>query len=169
MKESNQEMDLLFHLLDQEVLNYDQLIKEIKKEAKFLRAGDTESLIRSVKAIDDCIKTIRIIEGEVQRTAETILNGLGKEGRGRALSCLSSLLPPTHQSRLSSYQRTLLQLKDWAGQINDQNKSFIQEFLGYLGDIFSLLVSPAYESPGYLQTGRKRPSTLLPYALNKEV
>lgn len=167
MKDWKKEMDLLYHLLDQEVSNYHQLIKEIKIEAKCLRAGETDALIRSVKAIDDRIKTIRLIEEESQRAAEMILNGLGKGEKERTISCLSSLLPPEHQSRLSSYQKTLLQLKAWARQINDQNTAFIREYMGFLSELISPLVGRWNESTGY--PGHKSQPAPLSYALNREV
>lgn len=167
MKDWKKEMDLLYHLLDQEVSNYHQLIKEIKTEAKCLRAGETELLIRSVKAIDDRIKTIRLIEEEIQRTAQAILSGLGKGEKERTLSCLSALLPPAHQSRLSSYQKTVLQLKAWAKQVNDQNTSFIREYMSFLSELISPLTGRWNEPSGYpgLQPRTVPPS----YALNREV
>ncbi len=167
MKDWKKEMDLLYHLLEQEVAGYHQLIKEVKVEAKCLRGGDTESLIRSVKAIEDRIQTIRMIEEEVERIAETILNGLGKGEKDRALSCLQSLLPPAYQSRISSYQRTLSQLKAWTRQINDQNTAFIRESMGFLSELIPTLVGHRNGPMGY--PGTKRPFTSSPYALNQEV
>lgn len=167
MKDWKKEMNLLYHLLEQDVSNYHQLIKEVKAEAKCLRAGDTESLIRSVNAINDRTKTIQIIEEEIERTAEIILNGLGKGEKDRALTSLSSLLPPVHQSRLSSYQKTLLQLKGWARQINDQNTAFIREYMGFLSELISPLAGHWNESMGY--PGHKRSPVSSSYALNQEV
>lgn len=167
MKDWKKEMNLLYHLLEQDVSNYHQLIKEIKAEAKCLRAGDTESLIRSVKAINDRIKTIQIIEEEIERTAEMVLNGLGKGEKDRALTSLSFLLPPAHQNRLASYQKTLLQLRGWARQINDQNTAFIREYMGFLSELISPLAGRWHESMGY--PGQKRPLASPSYALNQEV
>lgn len=160
-------MDLLYHLLDQEVANYRQLIDEIKKEAKCLRAGETDALIRSVQAIDERIKMIRSIEEQVQRTAETLLHGLGKDGKERPLACLESLLPPVHQNRLSAYQQTLFQLKQWAKQINDQTTAYIRDYMDFLSNLISPLVGRGNGLIGY--PGHKPLTVSSSYALNQEV
>jgi hypothetical protein len=108
-----------------------------------------------------------MIEEEVQRTGETILQGMGKEERECPLSCLSSLLDPAHQSRLSSYQKKILQLKAWTKQINDQNTAFIREYMAFLSELISPLVGRLNESTGY--PNHKKTSVLLPYALSREV
>ncbi len=167
MKDWKRGVDLLYQLFEQEASDYHRLIKEMKIESKCLREGDTDSLMKSVRSIEERIKTIRIIEEEIQRTGETILNGLGKGEKDRTLSCLSSLLPPAHQSRLSSYQKTLLQLKAWARQINDQNTTFIREYMVFLSELISPLVGRWSESTGY--PGHKSPSASSSYALNREV
>ncbi len=167
MMDWRKEMDLLYHLLEQEVSNYHQLISEIKREAQCLREGETEPLMRSVRAIDERIQTIRIIEEQAQKIAEAVLQGLGKAERGRTLSYLSSFLPPAHQSRLSSYLKTLTQLKAWARQINDQNTSFIRDYMNFLSNLISPLTGRWNESMGYPK--HKPLTTPASYALSQEV
>lgn len=167
MEDWREEMDLLYHLLDQEVANYRQLIDEIKKEAKYLRTGETEALIRSVQAIDERIKTIRSIEEQVRGAAETLLHRLGKDGKERPLSCLGSLLPPVHQSRLSAYQQTLSQLKQWAKQINDQTTTYIRDYMDFLSNLISPLVGRGNGLIGY--PNHKPLTVSSSYALNQEV
>ncbi len=167
MKDWKKEMDLIYHLFEQEVANYRQLIEEIKKEAKCLRAGETDALIQSVQEIDGRIKMIQVLEEQIEKTADAVLSGLGKDGTDDPLACLITLLPPTHQSRLSSYQKNLTQLKAWARQINDQNTAYIHDYMDFLSNLISPLVGRwkgSTEYPGH------KPLNLSPsYAFNQEV
>ncbi len=161
------EMELLYQLFEREVSSYQQLIREIKIESKYLREGKTEALMQSVRSIEGQIKILHLLEQEIQKTAETILQGLGKGERERTLSHLLLLLPPVHQSRLSSYQQTVLRLKEWVRQINDQNMTFIKEYMSVLNELISPLIGRISESAGY--PGHKRSPTFLSYALNREI
>lgn len=167
MEDWRRECDLLAQLLEEEVSNYRQLIKELKNQSKYLRQGDADSIQKSVRTIAERVKTIQILEEEIKKTGETILNGFGKVERNQTLSSLLPFLPITHQGRLSSSQKILLQLKGWAAQINDQNRAFIREYTTFLSELISPWFGHPKESEGY--PGQKRPSIIPAFALNREV
>ncbi len=167
MEDWKKEIEFIYRLLDQEVANYRKLVEEIKEEARCLRAGETEPLMRSVRAIEDRVKTIRMIEEEVQKKANAILHHIGKGEEDHPFSRLSSLLPSSHQSRLSSYQRTLSQLKAWVNQLNERNKAFIHDYMNVLSTLVSPLINQWNESSKY--PGYKPFTGSFPYALNQEV
>ncbi len=167
MEDWRKGVDTLYHLLDQEVSNYRQLIDEVKEEARCLRSGDTDSLILSVRAIEDRIEKIRMNEEEVRRKVQALLQEIGKGEGDPPLSSLLSFLPPAHRSRLSSYQRTLDHLKTWVKQINDQNTQYIRDCL----DILSSLLRPLLggEEPPTLYPKYRSLRVTSPCALSQEV
>lgn len=167
MQDWRRECDLLAQLLEEEVSNYRQLIKELKNQSKYLRQGHTDSILKSVKTIAERVKTIQILEEEIGKTGETILDGFGKGERNRTFSSLLPFLPATHQGRLFSSQKILSQLKGWAAQINDQNRAFIREYTAILSELISPWFGPPKEPEGY--PGQKRPSVFPAFALNREV
>ena len=163
------ELNTLYPLIDQEILAYDQLIEEMTRESEYLRQGSTESLMKTVKGIEHYVEKILGIESSVQKTIAKILNTLGRGEMGQTLTNILSLLPQHYRPKVEAYRKKLVRQKDWIRQINEGNKSFIQEYLGILKELTSSLIQPAIESPGYLRTGHQRALSCLPYALNREV
>jgi flagellar biosynthesis/type III secretory pathway chaperone len=91
----------------------------------------------------------------------------GKEGKNDLFSLLS-LLSPQDSQRIRDYQRSLGGIKKRIAQTNARNKTFVQESLAYIRDLFSLLTQPLAESPLYIQNGKTQFSTL-PVSLNRKV
>ncbi|MCX8117525.1 MAG: flagellar protein FlgN [Desulfobacterota bacterium] len=167
MEEWRKEVDTLYRLLDQEVSHYRQLIGEVKEEARCLRSGDPEALIRSVRVIEDWTHKIRNLEEEVRKRAQKLLGSLGKGGVDHPLSSLLPLLPPPHRSRLSSYQKEIDHLKTWLKQINERNVIYIRDCL----DLLSSLIRPMVEGDGASSRypGYRPLRATAPMALNQEV
>jgi len=162
-------LNRLSDLLEEEITNYDRLIREMKRESDCLRKGSTESLMESIRVLDDYQAAILASEEKIKGSIEQILKSLGGEPREPTLCHVLNILPKGDQRKIKAHQQTLRTLKNWAGKINEQNKSFIQEYLAYLDDLLSFVIGPRVEAPGYLQKGRGRSLTPLPRALNREV
>jgi hypothetical protein len=102
-------------------------------------------------------------------TTAAILSSLGKEETEKNLSGLMEVLPSSEGQKIRFYQGTVAKLKEWVSLINNRNKVFIQEYLTYWRDLFSLLTQPCGESPVYMSSGQKRSSALPPQSLNRKV
>jgi flagellar biosynthesis/type III secretory pathway chaperone len=159
----------LSHLLEEEITKYDRLIQEMKRESECLRKGSTESLMDSIRVLDGYQEAILASEKEISQLIEKILEGQGGEAREPTLSDVLEILPRGDLRKIKTYQQTLRTLKNRARKINEQNKSFIQEYLSYLDDLLSFVIGPRGEVPGYPQRGSGRTLTPLPQALNREV
>ena len=169
MNESRDHLNLLYHLMDQEISSYSSLIQEMKRESECLRQGSTESLIHIVHSIEHHTETIHGLRKTIQEAIGEILT---TEGRGQAektLASLSIMLPAADRKRITLYQSTLTKLRAWASQVNDLNKAFISDILAHVRDLIVLLTHPGGESPGYIQNGKRGQTAPLPYALNREV
>ncbi len=167
--EQKRDLDRLFDLLEQETSCYRQLILDLKKESECLRKGSTDALIQTVQGMDATRERILRLQPQIKETIGGILGISGKEPEEQTLSHLLSLLPPPSNRKLSAYQKSLLHLKEWAKQINDLNRSYIQDSLGYLREFISLLTHPVSEPAAYLQNGRRTPSACHSWSLNREV
>jgi len=160
----------LCQLMEEEISAHHLLIEEMKREWECLRKGSTDSLVESVKKIEERRKRILTLNDKIQESIREVLKVHGKSGEmGDGLTGLLTVLPPPYHEKVKSYQRNLGQLKGWVQKINDQNKSFIEECLTYLRDIISWVTHPALESPGYIQTGQEKTTVPLPRALDREV
>ena len=158
----------LFQQMEEEILYYHLLAEEMKKESEYLRKGSMNSLMESLQFLEIHTTEIRKIHESIHISIEKILSTMeGKEGKND-LSGLLPLLPPQDSQRIKDYQRSLGALKKRIAQINARNKTFIQESMAYLRDLFSLLTQPAAESPLYIQNGKTQFSTL-PISLNRKV
>jgi hypothetical protein len=154
---SDLEKDLtgLYQLLEQEILSYQQLIEVLKKESECLRMNSTDTLMKIVKEIEYHTEMILNLEDTIKKWIGKILSHFGKEEAEQTFSALLSVLPPSYHGQINSYQRTLSRLKGWINQINQKNKSFIQDYLIFLTDLISSLVHPVAEPPAYLRTGHQ--------------
>ena len=162
-------LEELYRQMEQEILHYHLLVEEMKKESEYLKKGSTNSLLESLRSIENHTTELQKIHESIQKSIEKILGPReGKEER-RELSSLLFLLPPKDSQRIKDYLRTLGSLKKWITQINARNKAFIQESLAYWKDLFFLLAGVPAESPVYFQNGKTQSSTHPPISLSREV
>ena len=158
----------LYDLLEHEISAFDLLIEELTNEAECLKTGATDSLLKVVNRIEHHVETIRRHERSVQETIGRLLETLEKGGEPKTLSRLVSLLPSGQRTKIHSFQRSLIQLRERARQINEKNKLFIQEHLNFVHQLTSSLINPTPDSPSYPGAGRTS-SFVPPYALSREV
>ncbi len=159
----------LYQQMEEEILSYQLLAEEMKKESEYLRKGSMNSLMESLHLLEIHTTEIRKIHESIQKNIEKILGPTeGKEAKNN-LDSLLALLPSQDSQRIKDYQRTLGGLKRWITQINTRNKTFVRESLTYWRDLFSLLTQPLGESPVYIQNGKTQSSTHLPISLNRKV
>ena len=166
--EQTKDLNRLFHLLDQEISSYQQLVRNLKQESECLRKGSTDALIQTVRGMDSTREGILEVQSRIREAVLQILPNSGEESEDPLSRLLSRLPPPDHR-KIRAYQKNLLQLKEWAKQINDLNRSYVQESLHYLREFVSLLTQPVSEVKGYLQNGRQSSLMSHSWALNKEV
>ena len=159
----------LFQQMEEEILYFHLLAEEMKKESEYLRKGSTTSLIESLHLLEIQTAEIQKKHESIRRIIERIWSGMeGKKGKNN-LSSLLPLLGPKDSQRIRDYQRTLEGLKKRIAEINTRNKTFAQGSLAYWRDLFSLLTQPLAESPVYIQNGKTKSSTPLPFSLNRKV
>ena len=163
------QVEVVLRMMEDEISHYEKLVKELKKEADFLRQGSPEDLLGSVQAIAQQVETIQQIHQSTRERIEEILKSAGLEKQEKTLANLMTFLPPGDSQKLRKYQGTLDKLKEWVMQINTRNKAFIQNSLAYWRDIFSLLNPSTAAAPVYVQNGKKRPSSQQPLALDRKV
>lgn len=159
----------LYQGMEKAIFHYQGLIEEMKKESEYLKQGSHESLIKSANSIEIHTTEIQKVNALTGRAIEEILSFLGREDVEKSISGLMSVLPPEDYRKLKAYQRMLGSLKERVKQINEWNKSFIQESLNYWKDLVSSLIFPLDDSPVYIPNGHKKPLTNQPYALNWKV
>lgn len=162
-------LDGLYDLLAKEISCYRRLIHVLKKKSEGLRKGSVHALIQAVEEMDSTREDILRIGLQIQESIGEVLDVSGAKRGDRTLSSLFAVLPSASHRQIKSYQRNLFQLKEWARQINDQNRLFIQESLAYVNEFISLLTQPVSEFQGYHQTGRQTPPACYPLSLDREV
>jgi hypothetical protein len=169
MKEPNEHLKALYQSLEKMIARYHLLIEEMKKESEYLKQGSQEALMQVVYSIGIQTSAIQRDNDIIGQMIEKILKSSGQEGKENTLSSMLAVLPSREQGKIKSYQKTLVQLKEWIAQRNSHHKWFIQESLQYCRDLFSLLTEPVVESPVYVQSGLKKAAAQLPYSLNRKV
>ena len=160
--------EIILRKLEEEISHYENLVRELRKEADILRQGSMEDLASSVKIVTSLGEKIQQIHQSVNKEIEEILTSARLKKKENLLANLISLLPPGDSQKLQKYQRTLDKLRDWVMQINTRNKAFIQSSLTYWRDIFSLLTPSTAAAPVYVQSGKKKFSQQ-PLALDRKV
>lgn len=159
----------LYDLLEEEILQYQLLVEELKKESEHLRRGSVDSLTESLHSLEIHASAIRKVHESIQKAVEKALAFLSPGEEERNLSRLLAVLPPEDAGRIKSCQKALERMKIWMARINERNKNYIQESLNYWKDLVSLLTEPLAESPVYVQNGKKSVSGSLPCTLNRKV
>jgi hypothetical protein len=163
------QVEIILRKLEEEISHYENLVRELRREADILREGSPEDLANSVKIVTSLGDKIQQIHQSVDKGIEEILKSAGLEKKEKTLTYLISFLPPGDSQKLRKYQGILDKLREWVMQINTRNKAFIQNSLTYWRDIFSLVNPSTAEAPVYVQNGKKRPSAQQPLALDRKV
>ena len=168
MMDSPDRLNRLWDLLDQEIVAYQVLLQDLKRESECLRQDDALTLpsLLQTKAIH--IERIHEIGESVHETLSDLLAGRHSSFPQTIFDFLSRL-SISQANRFRSYQKQVSRLREQVFRINGQNKRFIEEILNYLKGLVSLLVSPALEDPVYLKDGRKICPPSLPSWMSKEV
>jgi hypothetical protein len=169
METPKQDLDRLFELLEQETSCYRQLILDLKKESECLRSGSTDGLIQAVQEMDLTRERILSLHPRIRTTIGGVLDLPAGEPEDRPLSHLLSLVPPPWSRRINVHRDHLERLKERAKQINERNRSYLHESLGYLKEFVSLLTQSASEPAAYLQDGRRTAPGCSSWSLNREV
>jgi flagellar biosynthesis/type III secretory pathway chaperone len=163
------QVEMILRKLEEEIFHYENLVKELRREADILRQGSSEDLAKSVKIVMSLGEKIQQIHQSVDKGIEEILKSAGLEKKEKNFANLISLLTPGDSQKLRKYQGSLDKMREWVMQINTRNKAFIQSSLTYWRDIFSLLNPSPAEAPIYVHNGKRRPSAQQPLALDRKV
>lgn len=164
------EVDFLYELFEEEINQYNGLIRDLKEESKYLKEGLTEPLMRVIQSIEEHIHCIEEIEKKISdKIAKTFpaMRGAGLMGK-KELSILIPFLPREDQVRIEQYQKQLAQVRERVKGINERNKWFAEEYLALLSDMITLIVNPPPDTVCYGQKGLKRVGSSS-LTLNREV
>ncbi len=142
-------------LMAEEISEYHALIQEIKEEAKYLRENDLTSLMKSVNRMEKqreiLLKINEKIREELKKVKETT-----------PLPCSVSIF-----QKVQKHEKEIMSLQELARMLNLQNKSFLQEILGYWKEILGMIASSG-KAETYAGAGAKNhPSN--PCFLNRQV
>lgn len=126
----------LEELMDEEIRQYNLLIEEIKEEAKYLRQDAVESLLKAIAKIDKLREILMKIN-------EAMREKLKMAANSSALTedTLARSLPSQFYQKWQRHQREVSKLKERVQQLNQQNKAFIEEILGYWKEIMGLITT----------------------------
>ncbi|OGP63768.1 MAG: hypothetical protein A2170_10295 [Deltaproteobacteria bacterium RBG_13_53_10] len=163
------EVRALSQLMDQEVERYRLIADELDKEADCLKKGQIDLLLGVIKKIEGHTEFVHRLQSPIETSIERIFEALGKDGEDKTLSRLAAHLPPVHRTKVKSYQQTLVLFQERVRQMNEKNRTFIQEHLAFLGDLTSWLINPVTETPCYPKAVHPSPVVTPSYAFNKEV
>lgn len=159
MKSGVQNLDLinLYTLLNEEIIQYQGLIQGLKEESKYLREGQIEPLIRTVRFMEEIVNKIWETEEKVRELLKE--KSPNNSSKGKTISFLEiySLLSKEDQLKLKELRTRLNQSKEIAKRVNERNKRFAHEYLSILSEIISSIVSPPserliYDRPGGQKT-----------------
>lgn len=136
MTESIAQFKNLEELMDEEIRQFNLLIEEIKEEAKYLRQDAVEPLLKSINKIDKQREILlKINEAMREKIKMTVNSSELKE------DTLARLLPRQTYQKWQRHQREVTELKERVQQLNQQNKTFIQEILRYWKEIMGLITT----------------------------
>jgi hypothetical protein len=155
--------------MDQEVEQVHRILNALDKEAECLRRGDVDSLLEAVKAIEVHTTALHRLQEPVETSLRGVFEALGRDAEQLTLSQLVEHLPPETRTRMQVYHHMLAELQGRVHRVNEKNKRFIREHVAFFSDLTSAVVTPMAEVPCYPRTGKPRPVSSLPYALNREV
>jgi len=169
MSSLENEIGTLSELMNQEVEQYHRILNALDKEAECLKHGDVDSLLDAVKTIEVHTTALHRLQEPIEASLRGVFEDLGRDAENLTLSRLVEHLPPETRARMQVYHHTLTELQGRVRRVNEKNKMFIREHVAFLSDLTSMIVRPAAEVPCYPKSGKPRPASSLPYALNREV
>jgi len=157
----------LNQLFNEEIKEYNGLIRDLNEESKYLREGLTEPLIKIVQSIEERIHNIKEIEKRISERVSYLLNLVAGKKEGDGLSSLYPHLPREGQVCIDRFKRDLTQLKEKVKKANERNKWFAEEYLALLSEMIEVIINPSTKNFSYGKHGKHFSSS--PITLNREV
>ena len=136
MAEANGLFKGLEELMDEEIRQYNLLIEEIKEEAKYLRQDAVESLLKAIAKIDKLREILLKINEEMREKLKMAANS-----SALTEDTLARALPRQFYQKWQRHKKEVSKLKERVQQLNQQNKAFIEEILGYWKEIMGLITT----------------------------
>jgi len=136
MAEATAHFKDLEELMDEEVRQYNLLIEEIKEEGKYLRQNAVEPLLKSIGQIEKQREILWKVNESMREKLKIVANSseLKEETVHHAL-------PAQIYQKWQRHQKKVANLKERVRGLNLQNKTFIQEVLGYWKEIMELIAT----------------------------
>jgi hypothetical protein len=156
-------------MMEEEIRHHQNLLDEIRREAVYIRENSAEALLQSVHAIGEHAKAIASVQRNIQQKVKGILVSSGMDPDADSLKSFFSLLPSADGRKMRMYQNSLERLKKWILEINQRNKSFIQDSLSYWKELFSMATGLRQQFLVYVQNGQKKTSVYQPLSLDRKV
>lgn len=137
MAERPWEYKSLEELMDEEIRQYEWLIEVIKEEGKYLRQGSVENLLKSISKIEKQREILLALHEAIRKKLQ-----LATKSFGPTKENLARPLPRPVYQKWQKHQQELANLKERARILNLQNKSFLQEVLGYWKEFRQIITTP---------------------------
>lgn len=171
MESFSQKVDLisLYQLLNEEIKQYQGLIQNLKEEARYLREGQVEPLIKAVRSVEERVDQIWGIEEKLKELLKRIRLNNSEQGGSLSFPEIDSTVSKEDLIKLKELQIKLNQSKEIVKRVNESNKRFAHEYLSILSEIISSMISPNQERLLYNRHGGKKITHPYVASLDREI